>query len=152
MINLIRTNSGNKDFIELVTVLDIYLAEKDGEEHAFYNQFNKISNLNNVIVAYNENTAIGCGAIKEFSPGIMEVKRMFTNPGYRSLGIASKVLNELENWARELSYTKCILETGKRQVEAIELYKKNGYSLIPSYGQYKNAENSLCFEKSLIGV
>lgn len=150
MINLIRTNSGNKDFIELVALLDIYLAEKDGEEHAFYNQFNKLSQINNVVLVYNENTAIGCGAIKEFSPGVMEVKRMYTNPEYRGHGIASKVLTELEKWGRELSCTKCLLETGKRQVEAIEFYKKNGYSLIPCYGQYKNAQNSLCFEKSLI--
>jgi hypothetical protein len=55
----------------------------------------------------------------------------------------------LENWAGELSYAKCILETGKRQPEAIGLYKKNGYKLIPNYGQYAEAENSLCFEKEL---
>jgi len=53
----------------------------------------------------------------------------------------------LERWAAELSYEKCILETGKKQPEAIALYKKNGYKLIPNYGQYAEIENSLCFEK-----
>lgn len=150
MTNLIRTNSSNKDFIELVALLDIYLAEKDGEEHDFYNQFNKISQIKNVVLAKNEYNSIGCGAMKEFSPGVIEIKRMFTKPESRGQKIASKVLTELEKWARELSYTKCILETGKKQIEAIELYKKNGYTLIPCYGQYKNVENSLCFEKLLI--
>ncbi len=150
MTNLIRTNSSNKDFIELVALLDIYLAEKDGEEHDFYNQFNKISQIKNVVLAKNEYNSISCGAMKEFSPGVIEIKRMFTKPESRGQKIASKVLTELEKWARELSYTKCILETGKKQIEAIELYKKNGYTLIPCYGQYKNVENSLCFEKLLI--
>lgn len=149
MIKLIRTNSGNKDFIELVELLDIYLAEKDGEDHAFYDQYNQLNNSYNVILAYNENTAVGCGAIKEFFPGVMEVKRMFTRPAYRGQKIAGKILSELEKWARELSYAKCILETGKRQTEAVEFYKSNGYLLTPNYGQYKNVEYSLCFEKFL---
>ncbi|HJZ39393.1 MAG TPA: hypothetical protein VJ203_03440 [Bacteroidales bacterium] len=41
-----------------------------------------------------------------------------------------------------------MLETGKRQPEAIELYKKSGYKLTPNYGQYAGVENSLCFEKN----
>ena len=49
----------------------------------------------------------------------------------------------------ELSCEKCILETGKRQPEAIELYKKNGYRIIPNYGQYAGIENSVCFEKEV---
>ena len=93
---------------------------------------------------------VGCGAMKEYSPITMEVKRMYTNPESRGMGIATFVLNELEKWALELGYEKCILETGKRQPEAIALYKKNGYLSIPNYGQYVGIENSVCFEKSLI--
>jgi GNAT superfamily N-acetyltransferase len=65
------------------------------------------------------------------------------------LGIASKILTNLENWAEELSYKKCILETGKKQPEAIALYLKNDYTVIPNYGHYASVENSLCFEKKL---
>jgi putative acetyltransferase len=74
---------------------------------------------------------------------------MFTLPEGRGKGIATKVLTELELWATELSYEKCILETGKRQSEAIELYIKNGYKLISNYGQYAEIENSICFEKEI---
>ena len=74
---------------------------------------------------------------------------MYTLPESRGKGIATKVLIELENWAAELSYEKCILETGKRQPEAIRLYTKNRYKLIPNYGQYVNMDNSVCFEKYL---
>ncbi|MDQ2692245.1 MAG: GNAT family N-acetyltransferase, partial [Chloroflexota bacterium] len=89
----------------------------------------------------------GCGAIKEYSPGVVEVKRMYTSPESRGKGVATNVLSELEAWAGELSYGTCILETGKKQPEAIRLYQKNGYKVIPNYGQYAEVENSLCFEK-----
>jgi putative acetyltransferase len=79
----------------------------------------------------------------------MEIKRMYVVPESRGKGIATKILIELENWAKELSFTKCILETGKRQPEAISLYKKNDYKLIPCYRRYANVENSLCFEKEM---
>jgi GNAT superfamily N-acetyltransferase len=150
MIQLIRTDSGNSDFIELVQQLDAELAERDGDEHPFYAQFNKIDRIRHVVVAYADSQPAGCGAIKEYAPGVMEIKRMFTRPQDRGRGIASKVLRELETWAGELSYKKCILETGIRQQEAVGLYKMNRYVIIPNYGQYAGIENSVCFEKELV--
>jgi len=147
MIKIIRTNSDDQDFIDLVKNLDAELAERDGNDHPFYAQFNKIDKIKYVVVAYENSKPMGCGAIKEYAPNTMEIKRMYTSPESRGKGIATKVLTELEIWATELSYEKCILETGKKQPEAIGLYKKNGYKLIPNYGQYAEIENSLCFEK-----
>ena len=149
MIEVIRTDSSNQDFINLVKHLDADLAERDGKEHSFYAQFNKIDKIKHVVIAYENSRPVGCGAIKEYAPSIMEVKRMYTPPESRGRGVASKVLTELETWAAEMSYEKCILETGKKQPEAIGLYKKNGYTLIPNYGQYAEVENSVCFEKLL---
>ncbi len=149
MIQITRTNSNNKDFQQLVAELDADLRIRDGEDHAFYAQFNKIDAIQHVIVAYDNETAVGCGAIKQYAPGIMEVKRMYVPVERRGEGIASVVLKELENWAKELNAAKCILETGKKQPEAIALYKKNDYTLIPNYGQYENVEDSVCFEKVL---
>lgn len=149
MITLNRTDSENPDFIELVRHLDADLAERDGQEHSFYAQFNKIARIKYVIVAYENGQPVSCGAIKEYESNIMEVKRMYTRPEWRGKGIASQVLIELEKWAAELSYKKCILETGKKQPEAIRLYEKNGYKLIPNYGQYAGVDNSVCFEKSI---
>ena len=149
MLSIKRTTSDNKDFIELVKQLDAELAERDGNEHSFYAQFNKIDKIKYVVIACEDDKPIACGAIKEFSPAAMEVKRMYTLPGYRGKAIASKVLAELEAWTAELSYSKCVLETGLRQPEAIRLYEKNGFNRIPNYGQYAGMENSVCFEKRL---
>ena len=149
MIKCKKTNSEDIEFIRLVIKLDEELAERDGKEHTFYAQFNKIDKIKYAIVAHKNNEPIGIGALKEFEPEVMEVKRMYVLPPYRGKNIASKILQELEIWARELNYKKCILETGKKQPEAIRLYNKNNYSVIPNYGQYKNIENSVCFEKIL---
>jgi GNAT superfamily N-acetyltransferase len=149
MIKIIRTDSNHPDFINLVKYLDIELAERDGEDHSFYAQYNKIDKIKYAVVAYEYDKPVACGAIKEYEPGTIEIKRMYTFPEFRGKGIATKVLLELELWAAELSYAKCILETGKKQPEAIALYKKNGYKLITNYGQYVGVDNSVCFEKEI---
>lgn len=145
-----RTNSQDPHFINLVKLLDSELAVRDGDEHSFYNQFNSISQIKYAIVAYENNKPIGCGAIKEFSKEATEVKRMFVLPDTRGKGYAALILRGLEEWALELGYHKSILETGKKQPEAIKLYRKSGYNQIPNYGQYSGVENSMCFEKNLI--
>lgn len=149
MLTFSRTNSENEDFKKLVIELDKELAVIDGKDHGFYSQYNKIDAIKNVIVAYKGGMAVGCGAIKEYKPGITEVKRMYVPANKRNAGIASQVLTELENWARELNYTRCVLETGKRQPDAVRLYTKNGYQVIPNYGQYAGVENSVCFGKNI---
>ena len=149
MIRLLRTNSEHVDFVELVAWLDKLLADLDGRDHDFYNQYNKIDKIKHVVVAYSGEFPVACGTIKEFDQETMEVKRMFTSDNHRGKGLATLVLTELENWALELGYSKCILETGKRLPDAVRLYQKNGYLPIPNYGQYVEMENSICFEKKL---
>ena len=148
-MKIFRTTSENLDFQKLVKQLDAYLAIMDGDEHSFYDQYNKIDLLKNCIVIFEDETAVACGAIKAFDQQSMEIKRMFTLPEMRGKGIASKILNQLENWTKELGFSKTILETGIKQTEAIALYEKCGYKIIPNYGQYSGIENSVCYEKSL---
>jgi putative acetyltransferase len=150
MITLIKTQSDNIHFQTLVKELDKDLAIRDGDEHAFYAQFNKSDKIKHAIVAFDGELAIGCGAIRAFDENSMEVKRMWVEPSHRGKGIASMMLKELESWTRKLGFPKCILETGNKQLEAIELYKKNNYTIIENYGPYVGVANSICFEKSLI--
>lgn len=149
MIKLLRSDSDNLDFRELVRLLDADLAIRDGAEHAFYAQFNKIDKIRHVVVAYENEHAIGCGAFREYEPQTAEIKRMYVREEARGRGIAGQVLAELESWAKELNYAECILETGVKQPEAIRLYQKSGYENFPCYGQYLNVQNSVCMRKSL---
>lgn len=151
MFTCTRTDSTNTDFKMLVNQLDRYLMGINGDDHDFFDQFNKIDNIRHVVVLYLDGQPAGCGAIKEYEPGIMEVKRMFVPPAARGKGLATAILKELEVWAAELGYEKCILETGDIMPDAIALYKKNGYNSIPNYGQYVDVASSVCFEKHLAG-
>ncbi len=150
MITYIRTNSEATAFKKLTAELDADLKIRDGADNAFYAQFNKIDTIKFVILAYENEIPVGCGAVKEYSANTMEVKRMYVLPNKRGQGIASAILTALEQWATELNCSKCLLETGKKQPEAIELYKKNGYAVITNFGQYQNIDNSICFEKILV--
>lgn len=149
MLVLKRTTSMDTDFKALVLELDKDLKIRDGEEHSFYAQFNGIDTINHVVVGYINQLPVGCGAVKAYSENAMEVKRMFVPLHERGKGIASQVLAELEAWCLELGYKECVLETGIKQPEAIGLYERNGYRVIPNYGQYVAVENSICFSKIL---
>ena len=151
MTVLYRTTSENPDFQALVQLLDQDLAERDGTEHGFYAQFNKINLIRHAVVAHLDGQPVGCGAFKEYEAGTVEIKRMYVYPRYRRSGVAQAVLAELERWAADLGYTACVLETGKRQPEAIALYHRCGYLATPNYGQYVGVENSVCMRKDLQG-
>ena len=149
MNSIKRTSSDDSDFLNLVVLLDKELKKRDGDDHTFFAQFNKLDKIKNVVVNYEEDIPVGCGAFKEYDKKTAEIKRMFVKPQFRKKGIAVKILNELESWAKELNFSECILETGKKQPEAIRLYQKSGYTLIPNYGQYVTVENSVCMKKSI---
>ena len=149
MIRLIRTDSTNKDFISLAKKLDIYLAETDGNDHEFYAQFNIVDKINNVVIAFLNEQAVGCGAIKKFNETTVEIKRMYTATNARNKGVATAVLKELEVWAKELEYKKVVLETGVKMPSAVNFYKSNSYLQIENYGQYQGIETSICFKKNL---
>jgi putative acetyltransferase len=145
-----RTDASDGNFRSLVALLDADLAVRDGTDHSFYNQFNKIDTIRHVILCYADAKPIACGAFKPFNDDSVEVKRMFILPEYRGQGIGEMLLKVLEKWAGELGYKHSVLETGKKQPDAIRLYEKAGYHRIPNYGQYENVENSVCMRKAII--
>ena len=149
MENMIkRTNEEDADFLSLVKLLDVELAERDGDDHSFYAQFNKPVGLTGVVVAYRDGEPVGCGAFKKYDENAAEIKRMYVRPDRRGLRIAAEVLTYLEAWAKELGFSEYVLETGFKQPEAIALYKSSGYEVIPNYGQYIGVENSVCMRKA----
>ncbi len=147
--NITRIKRPNQDFRNLIKELDKYLEVTDEDEHDFYDQFNSIATLNAIVIAHHEGEPVGCGAFKEHDPVTVEIKRMYVSPTARGTGLAKLILEELETWAKDAGYKRCVLETGKRQKEAVKFYQKCDYHIIPNYEQYIGMENSLCFEKKL---
>ncbi len=148
-MTLKRTSSNDPGFQTLVVELDKDLTGRYEERQAIYDQYNKVPDLQTVVVAYEIDVPVGCGAFKAFDETSVEIKRMFVSVDQRGKGIASAILKELENWAAELGYPNAVLETGNKQHEAIALYQKLGYSIIENYGQYIGLDTSICMSKSL---
>lgn len=149
MTTTIRTDAQNQDFVALIKLLDEDLAARYGEKQAFFGQFNKLDQINHVVVAYIHEKAMGCAAIKKYDDENTEIKRMFVRSESRGKGVAQQIMAELEQWAKELGFQNCILETGDKQPEAINLYLKCGYVITENYGQYIGVEESICMKKTL---
>jgi putative acetyltransferase len=149
MIQLLRTNSLHPAFGSLIIELDKDLWSRYDDRQAAYDVYNKIPEIDTVVIALYNNEPAGCGCFKSFDKTSIEIKRMFVAPGKRNLGIASAILTELELWTAELQFSHTVLETGTKQFEAINFYKKLGYTIIENYGQYIDMPDSICMKKKL---
>ncbi len=149
-ITLKRTTSSNPDFRPLTILLDQELYEKYGDLQSEYERYNQIVDIDTVMIAYRDGIAVGCGCFKQLDDASAELKRMYVKKDERGHGIALAMLSELELWAMESGFAYSILETGTKQHEAIALYQKIGYTIIPNYGQYSGMESSICMRKELI--
>ncbi|MER7462944.1 GNAT family N-acetyltransferase [Streptomyces sp. NPDC097981] len=84
-----------------------------------------------------------------YADGDAELKRMYVVPGARGLGLARRILAELESDARASGRVRMVLETGDQQPEAIALYLSSGYTPSEKFGYYRSYESSRCMAKPL---
>ncbi len=94
-------------------------------------------------------SVLGCGALRVLDVSCAELKRMYVRPEFRGLGVARKLIRHLEQTASALGISCMRLETGPEQIEALGLYRSEGYSDIPPYGEYVSSPVSVCMEKTL---
>jgi DNA-binding MarR family transcriptional regulator/GNAT superfamily N-acetyltransferase len=99
------------------------------------------------VMARLDGEPVGCGALKRGSEKIGEIKRMWTAPAARGLGVAGQVLNTLENIARETGLTTLRLETNRTLREAQALYRRAGYREVGRFNEEPYAHH--WFEKQL---
>ena len=150
-MDFIRTDGKNKDFIENCRLLDMDLDRRVGKKikRDKYTKYNQLDEINEAIVVYDGNRAIGGGAIRRYDDENVELKRVFIHTEYQGQGIGSKLVSLLIEWAIELGYKRMILETGELLVESCAVYNKLGFQVIPNYGPYVNMPESLCMAKDL---
>jgi GNAT superfamily N-acetyltransferase len=101
------------------------------------------------LVAHVDGEPIGCAGLRGRPAGEVELKRLYVRPAHRRRGYARGLLLAVEDRARSLGYRRLVLETGTAQPEAIALYEKAGYSLIPDFGHYKGYPSVRSFGRSL---
>ena len=146
---VLRTTADHPHFRAFVDELNAYLAPINGADHAFYDQHSQTDSIPYALIAYRQEVPVACGALRPVDAVTVEVKRMFVPPARRGRGLGSLLLHELERWATELGYQRVVLETGNYMLDAVALYRKNGYAEIERYPPYEEAERSVCFGKEL---
>jgi GNAT superfamily N-acetyltransferase len=99
------------------------------------------------VMAWLDGAPVGCGALKVGEGGTGEIKRMWTAPSARGLGIARRVLRWLEAKAREAGLTRLRLETNRALNEAQALYRAEGYQEVAPFNAEPYAHH--WFEKRL---
>ena len=150
IIKVVKTTSENPDFISLIKTFDIFLWERYPELKNDYWGNNVIEFNPNVIIIYLDEIAVACGCFKKYNANTVELKRMFVSPEARGLGLAQRVIKELENEAIKQGFKAMILETLYKQIEAINLYQKVGFEIVENYEPYIGLTNSVCMRKSII--
>lgn len=148
-IKVVKTTSENPDFVSLITALDKSLWERYPELKTNYWGNNVIEFNDNVVVIYKEDTPVACGCFKKYDKNTIEIKRMFVSPDARGLGLAQRILQELELLAKVQEFSISVLETLYKQKEAISLYQKVGYSIVDNYEPYVGLQNSICMRKQI---
>lgn len=88
------------------------------------------------VVAQEDDEYVSCGCLRELGGGVAEIKRMYTAPKWRHRGLGYAILTALEEHARVSRHTKLVLETGRKQRDALKLYERSGYGEIPNFGPY----------------
>lgn len=147
--SLIRTDGNHPGFLELIQYLDKELRSYESDHDEIYITQNVVPENVYVTQIMQGDQAVGCACLRDYKDGDIELKRMYVLPGHRGKGLSLRILEDLEQWARDLGRNRIILETGSILDKAVSLYKSAGYERIDNYGQYKDIDESICFAKKV---
>jgi putative acetyltransferase len=152
-VRIRRSILGSPDAARLIAALNSELTEtfpEPGATHFSLHDAQVVAGDGAFLVAYLNDLAVGCGAVRRLDEKTAEIKRMYVDPSVRNRGIGRALVEALEREARLAGLTTIVLETGTRLASAIKLYEAMGYARIPLFGEYLSSpDTSLCFGKSL---
>ena len=150
-ITYLWTDGNHPAFRHFYAVTEGYYSRIVGgkENRAGFVPFNASAEIPFVLLAYRNGQAAGCAGLKPYSGTDAEVKRLWVEPACRKQGIASALMDQIENAARERGFHRVILQTRPIMPDAVALYTKRGYELIPNYPPYDHLEGAVCYANTL---
>ena len=145
------TDGNHEAFRRFYAVTEAYYSQVVGgsDKRAGFVPFNASADIPFVLLAYIDSQPVGCAGLKRYSDDDTEVKRVWVEPAYRRRGIANALMEQIEEKARNLGYRRVILQTRPIMPDAVALYTKRGYELIPNYPPYDQLEGAVCYAKTL---
>ncbi len=99
------------------------------------------------VIARLDGESVGCGGLKRTSKTVGEIKRVWTAPSARGIGVARRLLRTLEAAAREKGLKTLRLDTNRALTEAHALYHSEGYKEVARFNDNPYAHH--WFEKRL---
>jgi len=141
--------SCNPDFNTLTEELDQFFRSKLGDEkQSEFDSYNQKDTLTKMMVIYQDNQPVACGALKIHPDQSAELKRIYVRRDFRHNGIARKMIGALEEKAVHLGCTRMLLETNPAFSDAVALYARLGYEKTENFGPYVGI-CTLCMSKPL---
>jgi putative acetyltransferase len=131
-----RTTTPSDDVRSLIAELEDQLAAEYPPEQRHGLALDAIFQPHiHFFVARLDGAAVGCAGVALFAD-LAEVKRMYVRPAVRGRGIADALLARIENVTRDAGLARLCLETGDRQLAAIRVYERAGFSRCGAFGAY----------------
>ena len=135
---------------DLIRDLDRYLLDLYPVESNHLDSIEELSQpYVHLLGAFENDRALGCGAVKLLPDGYAEIKRIFVSTEARGKGVGRALLCALEKIAVDSGYSLLRLETGVHQPEALRLFETNGFVRTNRFGKYPDDPLSVFMEKRL---
>jgi putative acetyltransferase len=135
-------------FKEYAASLPIDLSFQDLAHELQTVSFQYCAPVGALLLVYTDGAPAGCAGIRQFEPGIAELKRMYLRDEYRGLGIGQALLERCLTIARDLGHQRIRLDTLANMAPALGLYRKLGFREIPAY-RFNPIEDAVYMEKVL---
>jgi GNAT superfamily N-acetyltransferase len=101
------------------------------------------------VVAELDGQPAACGAYRAIDDATAEIRRMHVDQSARGMRIGAAIVAELEAAARSNGFAHLILETGRKNHPALEMYEKFGFRRCPGWDALNDTTTSICMEKTL---
>jgi putative acetyltransferase len=139
------------DVIALIADLDAYQLTLYPPESVYALDLNALMQpeVKFAVARSLDDVIVGCAAVV-LSPEYGEIKRMYVQPAARGQGLARRLMDTLEQAARDAGCPLMVLETGPSQPEALALYAAHGFAQCGPYGGYPDDPYSVFMHKPLV--
>lgn len=149
MIAMRFVGTEDEDLKMLIHCLDTYYADRWGEIARQYRHCHDLRSVSAAVVAYAGSEPVGCGCIRLLDAQTAEIKRLYVQPAFRRRGIAEQIISSLQGAAADHGCRCTVLETGAAMQDAIAFYRRQGYRVIPNFGDFAGDKLSVCMKKEL---